>query len=299
MAVLVLADRVKETTTTTGTGAVTLAGASPGYQSFASGIGNGYTTAYTIVGQTTAEWEVGTGTYTAAGTTLSRDTVLSSSNAGGLVNFSAGTKDVFVEYPAERSMCVTESADYAQAPLQIGGTFFGRPPIQLYYGLDSPYTGLNQSGAQPMFGVGVNLSSGVMYQFELSAVLSKSLGTTSHTISIGFSGGTAGFNNIGYSVNCRQLTGGGFNTRANTLQSATFINNTAGTTVVTAAISTAVALTYILVKGQVSVSTGGTMTPVYSCSAAPAAAYATQTGSYFKLSALAPAGSNVQIGGWI
>ncbi len=96
----VLADRVKETTTTTGTGTVTLAGASAGYQSF-SAIGNTNTTYYTIAAQTGTAWEVGIGTYTSSGTTLARTTVISSSNAGALVNFSAGTKDVFVTYPAE------------------------------------------------------------------------------------------------------------------------------------------------------------------------------------------------------
>jgi len=96
----VLADRVKETTTTTGTGTVTLLGASTGYQSF-SAIGNANTTYYTIAGQTGSEWEVGIGTYTSSGTTLARTTVIASSNSGSLVNFSAGTKDVFVTYPAE------------------------------------------------------------------------------------------------------------------------------------------------------------------------------------------------------
>lgn len=96
----VLADRVKETTTTTGTGTVTLLGASTGFQSF-SAIGNANTTYYTIAGQSNSEWEVGIGTYTSSGTTLTRTTVISSSNAGALVNFSAGTKDVFVTYPAE------------------------------------------------------------------------------------------------------------------------------------------------------------------------------------------------------
>jgi hypothetical protein len=95
----VLADRVKETTTTTGTGTVTLLGASAGYQSF-SAIGNANTTYYTIAAQTGTEWEVGIGTYTSSGTTLARTTVISSSNAGALVNFTAGTKDVFVTYPA-------------------------------------------------------------------------------------------------------------------------------------------------------------------------------------------------------
>jgi hypothetical protein len=95
-------DRVKETTTTTGTGTVTLAGASSGFQSFAA-IGDGNSTYYCIAAQSGTEWEVGIGTYTSSGTTLSRDSVLSSSNSGSLVNFSAGTKDVFVTYPASKS----------------------------------------------------------------------------------------------------------------------------------------------------------------------------------------------------
>jgi len=100
---LVIADRVQETTTTTGTGTVTLAGAATGFQSFAA-IGDGNTTYYTIAGIGTSEWEVGIGTYTASGTTLSRTTVLSSSNSNSLVTFSAGTKNVFCSYPAGKSV---------------------------------------------------------------------------------------------------------------------------------------------------------------------------------------------------
>lgn len=94
---LVLKDRVKETTTTTGTGTLTLAGAVTGFQSFAA-IGDGNTTYYAITDGT--DWEVGIGTYTSSGTTLSRDTILSSSNSGSAVNWGAGSKDVFVTYPA-------------------------------------------------------------------------------------------------------------------------------------------------------------------------------------------------------
>ena len=108
---LVFADRVKETTTVVGTGTATLLGAVIGYQSFAA-IGNGNITYYTIAGQGTSEWEVGIGTYTSAGTTLSRTTVLSSSNAGSLVSFSAGTKDVFCTYPSSKS--VTGAQGYAE-----------------------------------------------------------------------------------------------------------------------------------------------------------------------------------------
>lgn len=96
----VVKDRVKETTTTAGTGTITLAGAATGFQSF-SAIGDGNNTYYCIAEQNGSGWEVGIGTYTSSGTTLSRDTVLASS-AGGTtkVSFPAGTKDVFVTYPA-------------------------------------------------------------------------------------------------------------------------------------------------------------------------------------------------------
>jgi hypothetical protein len=100
---LVLADRVNETSQTTGTGSLTLDGAVSNYQSFAV-IGNGNTTYYTIAHQTANEWEVGIGTYTSSGTLLSRDTVLASSNSGSPVNLSVGTKSVFVVYPAGKSV---------------------------------------------------------------------------------------------------------------------------------------------------------------------------------------------------
>jgi len=105
---LVVKDRVQEVSTTTGTGTFTLAGAVSGFQSF-SVIGDGNTTYYAIVGG--AEFEVGLGTYTLSGTTLSRTTVLESSNSGSLVNFSAGTKNVFVTYPAERALYTDASSN--------------------------------------------------------------------------------------------------------------------------------------------------------------------------------------------
>jgi hypothetical protein len=117
----VLADRVRETTTSTGTTAVTLAGAVTGFQSF-SAIGNANTTYYTIAGQGTSEWEVGIGTYTASGTSLSRDTVLSSSNSGSLVNFSAGTKDVFCDYPAGRAVVGGEGYTENDAQIDVSST---------------------------------------------------------------------------------------------------------------------------------------------------------------------------------
>jgi hypothetical protein len=97
---LVLKDRVKANTTTTGTGTIVLGAAALGYQSF-SVIGNANTTYYTIADSTSGAWEVGIGTYYSANVSLTRDTVLSSNNSNALVSFPAGTKDVFVTQPAE------------------------------------------------------------------------------------------------------------------------------------------------------------------------------------------------------
>jgi hypothetical protein len=100
---LVLADRVLETATSPGTGAVSLLGATTGYQSFLTGVGNGNTTYYAIVDQAGANWEVGLGTYNSTGSVLTRTTPLSGS-AATPVNFVAGTQNVFVAYPAEKAV---------------------------------------------------------------------------------------------------------------------------------------------------------------------------------------------------
>ena len=104
MAAVGLQDRVKETTATSGTGTLTLDGPMTGFQGFSS-IGTGSTTYYTITDNAAGTWEVGVGVWTTGGPygTLSRDTVLSSSNAGALVPFSTNIKEVFITYPANRA----------------------------------------------------------------------------------------------------------------------------------------------------------------------------------------------------
>ena len=122
---LILADRVKETSTTTGNGVFTLAGAATGFQSFAI-VGNGNTTFYCIAGQGTNEWEVGIGTYASAGTTLTRTTVLSNSSATqpSALSFAAGTKDVFVTYPSGKSVNLDASGNATAlgTPVTFTGT---------------------------------------------------------------------------------------------------------------------------------------------------------------------------------
>ncbi len=117
---LVLANRVRETCTSPGTGAVTLLGAVTGFQSF-SIIGNGNTTYYTISDQSGSRWEVGIGTYTSSGTSLSRDVVLSSSSGTSLVNFNSGTQDVYVVYPSEKSV-YTDASNNVSLPGSISAT---------------------------------------------------------------------------------------------------------------------------------------------------------------------------------
>ena len=104
---LVLNDRVKETSTTTGVGAMALGGAATGFETFAAGVGNSNTTYYAIWNQGTSEWEVGLGTLDGTSANLSRGsgaTIFSSSNSDNVVDFSAGTKDVFCTLPASKSV---------------------------------------------------------------------------------------------------------------------------------------------------------------------------------------------------
>jgi hypothetical protein len=135
---LILADRVKENTTTTGTGTIVLGGAQTGYQSFAV-VGNANTTYYTIADQTGSTWEVGIGTYYSGNVSLARTTILSSSNAGAVANFTAGTKDVFVTYPSEtavlggsgQSIIVTQSNATSNYTIATGTNGFSVGPISV------------------------------------------------------------------------------------------------------------------------------------------------------------------------
>ncbi len=123
---LVLKDRVKETTATTGTGAISLGGAVTNFQAFSAVLSNADTTYYAIVDTTNTAFEVGLGTYASSGNTLTRTTVLESSNSGSAVDFGAGSKSIFIAYPGEKSAYLDASNQ-----LVINGTAVTSTPAEL------------------------------------------------------------------------------------------------------------------------------------------------------------------------
>ena len=184
---LILKDRVRETTTATGTGVVTLAGAVLGYQAF-SVIGDGNTTYYCIAGQLTSQWEVGIGTYNLTGNTLTRNTILASSNNDLVVNFSSGIKDIFVTYPAN----VFSAVDIQE--FTTVGTSTWTKPVGARYVEVLMYGGGGGGGAGRRRGAGsVAASSGSggapAARLELK-LLASSLNAT-ETVIVG-AGGTGG-----------------------------------------------------------------------------------------------------------
>ena len=119
---LVVKDRVKETTTTTGTGSISLGGAVTKFKTFSSALSNADTTYYAIEQQgNTNEFEIGIGTYTSSGNTLARTTILASSNSNNAVDLSAGTKNIFITYPADKAVFEDASGN-----ISIPGTIDGR-----------------------------------------------------------------------------------------------------------------------------------------------------------------------------
>ena len=158
---LVLNDRVKETTTTTGTGTINLGGAQTNFETFVAGIGNSNTTYYAIVHRSNAEFEIGLGTITdASPDTLARTTIISSSNSDSAVDFSAGTKDVFCTMPASKAVHEDGSSDVT-LPNDL---ILGSDSAVLKFGADS-YTTLKHTD-----GTGLTLNSTNKLLFRDSAL---------------------------------------------------------------------------------------------------------------------------------
>ena len=171
---LILNDRVKESTTSTGTGTIDLDGAIGGFKTFVAGIGTTNRTYYAIVGRTTTEFEIGLGTVTDASTdTLSRDNVISSSNGDAKVSFSAGTKDVFCTLPASKEGLPFPSVDFgsSSAPQIITVTVDNKTSSHPY-----PAGGSSSSSAYYFNGLespalrfsGVDTGAKYYYRFDTS-----------------------------------------------------------------------------------------------------------------------------------
>jgi len=321
---LVLADRVQETTTTTGTGTITLAGAVAGFQSF-SVIGNGNTTYYTIISGN--NWEVGIGTYTSAGTTLARTTILSSSNAGSAITLS-GTSNVFVTAPSSRTtmrdgsnVLTLQAGTTTAAPLafQSGtnlttatagameydgrvpyftpqGTQRGVVPGMQYYSFNSTYA-LSSAVTTPQAwvnGLSCTLSSNTTYAFEAVIPINKT-GTGTYVVSHGF-GGTATLTSIGY-LTYRYFASGGLAVVNTPPASMGWIATAADTTTMT---SSATATTYQIytMQGNATVNAGGTFTPTLTISAT-GPVLTIQPGAFFRIYPVGAGGaSNVSVGTW-
>ena len=171
----------------------------------------------------------------------------------------------------------------------------GVSPSMMFYRLNSNFAGANSSTAQSLFNVGVSLESGTVYAFTADFLLSKTAGTTTHTLGILF-GGTATLNNIFYTA---YVTGaavapptvGTGTTSASHITIATIANLTSATT------SSTIQYGYTY-HGTVSIDAGGTFIPQYKLSAAPGGAYSTVAGSFFAIWPIGAAGANTSVGSW-
>lgn len=172
----------------------------------------------------------------------------------------------------------------------------GVVPGAQFFRLNSDLAGANVNTAQSIFGVGVTLSSSTVYAFEAIVVLSKTAGTTSHTIGLGY-GGAATVNNILYAASLDGQLGAIPATDA--APQFAVINTTSNTQATsTAGGTTAIQTKAFIIRGSVSVNAGGTFIPQYTCSAAPGGAYSTVAGSYFLIYPISASGANTSVGTW-
>ena len=184
----VINDRVKETTTTTGTGTISLGGAVTGFETFGTGIGNSNTTYYAVTLPGTAEFEVGLGTLNSDSSTIARTTIISSSNSDSAVDFSAGTKTIFCTIPASKSVLLSDvgasTMNLSSADTHTGRYGSSSSPININVTVASksahPYQGDGSGNAYYLNGIespaltlhgtdGVTANSEYYYRFTLSS----------------------------------------------------------------------------------------------------------------------------------
>lgn len=204
--------------------------------------------------------------------------------------------DNFVLNADALGTAVAGALDYNGTALYFtpAGTQRGVVPGAQFFRLDSGLAGANVNTAQSVFGVGVTLSASTVYAFEAIYAISKTAGTTSHTVGLGF-GGTATINNIAYDVTSH-TDSTAFSSTGQSV-TASFIQTASNSTITSA--STSAFRGYVFtVKGSVSINAGGTIIPQYTCSAAPGGAYTTAAGSYFLIYPIGASGANVNVGTW-
>ena len=261
---LVIDDRVKETSTTTGTGTLNLSGAVSGFQTFVAGIGNGNTTYYAIVNRDESEWETGVGTVTDASTdTLARTTVIASSNSDSAVDFSAGTKDVFTTLPASKAVYEDASSDVT-LPNDL---ILGSDSAVLKFGADSDTTLTHTDGT----GLTLNSTNKLLFrdsalyinsstdgQLDIVADTEVQIAATTIDINgaVALDGAITGATNITLSGELDAATGdfsgnvdvdGTLEADAYTVDGtalATYIRDTVGTNMLSSNTETGIAVTY-------------------------------------------------------
>lgn len=204
--------------------------------------------------------------------------------------------DNFVLNADALGTAVAGALDYNGTALYFtpAGTQRGVVPGAQFFRLDSGLAGANVNTAQNVFGVGVTLSASTVYQFEAVYAISKTAGTTSHTVGLGF-GGTATVNNIAYDVLYHGDTAAFSSASQSTASS--FLQTVSNSTI-TGASTSATRFWVFTLRGSVSVNAGGTFIPQYTCSAAPGGAYTTAAGSYFLIYPIGASGANVNVGTW-
>tara|TARA_A100000171_G_scaffold50328_1_gene61434 strand:- start:596 stop:1576 length:981 start_codon:yes stop_codon:yes gene_type:complete len=201
---LVIADRVKETTTTTGTGAISLAGAATNFRAFSSVMSNADTTYYAIIDDTNNAFEIGLGTYASSGNTITRTTVLTSSNSNNAVDFGSGSKDVFLTYPADKAVAKDASGDISvnisgQPDANLGDVLVNQLDIQAQGDLRLQ----DSLGGEY---VALQAPSGVASSYTLTFPMSD--GSADQVIKTNGSGQLSFVNNITSVVAGNGLTGG-------------------------------------------------------------------------------------------
>jgi hypothetical protein len=231
---------------------------------------------------------------------LALDEISTSGNltiAGNVITAGDHTANTYRLAPLALGSPITGEFEYdGRVPyFTPAGTQRGVVPGMQYYRLNTTLAGANATTNQSVLGVGVTLSSNTVYQFDAVYGFSKTAGTTSHSFRLLF-GGTAITDNIAYVMQRSGSTVSLSDVAAvNTITA--MIQTTAGSTIATS-VTSATAYFVIVLRGTVSVNTGGTFIPQYNMSSAPGGAYTTAIGSYFSIYPVGAAGTNISVGTW-